>query len=116
MKFVHRSPSAVSVTHGGECYPVIDGVIDCPEELGRAHRWKALEEPKPEDQKPAEQKPAEKKLLAGTVGEIEYAVQAIEDLEVLKQLQADETAGKARKGVLEALAARLEQLESGDAQ
>jgi hypothetical protein len=45
MKHRHPTVPAGTITHEGQSYPIIDGIVDCPPDLGRHLGLAVLPEP-----------------------------------------------------------------------
>jgi len=101
-----------TVHYGEESWPIAAGVVECPLEVGEGAEWpraygedveahmRALTGPTADDRR--------RELLQGSVADVEEALGAVSQPEELAALEQLESAGKKRKGVLEAIHARFD--------
>lgn len=105
-----------SISYGDEAWPIVNGVVECPLEVGEGAGWlmasaaeiAAFGDGGRKQDPPPAFDPAV--ILAGTVPEVQGALESIADAQQLDALEAAETADRKRKGVLDAIKARLEVL------
>jgi hypothetical protein len=109
-------PDADGVVHyGDESWPIHANVVECPIEVGAASEWARATPDQIAAHSKAVNGPTLEELagdiLSGSVAEVEEAVKTLDTLNVIEAMQIVEAAKpKARKGVLDAIAARLDVL------
>jgi len=111
--FLHPQDEG-QVHYGDESWPIVAGVVECLLEVGEGAQWPRADpdaiarHKKAIDGPTADELRAE--LLRGSVADIEEALATEDRVEELAALEELEGAGKARKGVLGAIHARLDVL------
>lgn len=106
--FKHFQDSG-AVHVGEEVYPIVAGVVACPLAVGRGADWTLASPEEIEAYENGSDSDVES-VLDGTVADVEAHVLTLDDAPTLEALAVEEAAGKKRKGVLEAIAARLAEL------